>query len=343
MPYLQNSNGKYKIVALCNSSVDAAKSAIETYGLPASTKAYGNPEDLAHDTDVDMVVCNTRVDVHSATIRPSLLQGKSVYCEWPLASNAKAAEELSFIAKENGCRTMIGLQGQIDPMILTLKSLIGQEGRLGKVLSSSVVAFGGTRTRDSLTEGLRYFTQKEVGGNIVTIGFGHMIDYVESVLGELSSFTAKLTIQRPQVVIRGSNDEVIETVATNVPDHIMLQGTLAPSSAPLSVIFRRGPPFIGDPGLTWLIHCDKGEIKVTSTGAALQASGDEGKIQIHTFENDEIEAVQWERGFQDLPGMAQNVAAMYEAFASGNSAEYPDFEHAVRRHLQIDEFLKSSV
>lgn len=331
------------IVALCNYSVGAAKSAIEIYGLPATTKAYGDPEGLAHDSDVDLVVCNTRVDVHFSTIKPSLSQGKSVYCEWPLASNVKAAEELNLLAKEKGCRTMIGLQGQIDPMILKLKSVIGQQGRLGKVLSSSVLAFGGTRTRDSLTEGLRYFTQKDVGGNIVTIGFGHMIDYVQSVLGELSSFTANLSIQRPQVLIKGSRNEITETVATTVPDHVMLQGNLVASGAPLSVVFRRGPPFIGDPGFTWLIHCDKGEIKVTSTGAALQASGDEGKIEIHMFEDDEIEAVQWERGFQGLPGAARNVAAMYEAFANGDTANCPDFGHAVQRHKQIDEILEKYV
>ena len=82
LPYLQASK-KYEITALCNSSVSAAQSAIEAYHLPAGTKAYGNPEDLANDMDVDLVCCNTRVDVHYETIKPSLLKGKDVYCEWP--------------------------------------------------------------------------------------------------------------------------------------------------------------------------------------------------------------------------------------------------------------------
>lgn len=83
LPYLQAAKDKYMITALCNSSVPAAKSAIEAYELPADTKAYGNPEDLANDNKVDLVVCNTRVDVHYETIKPSLLKGKDVYCEWP--------------------------------------------------------------------------------------------------------------------------------------------------------------------------------------------------------------------------------------------------------------------
>ena len=43
LPYLQES-GKYEIVALLNSSVESSKAAIKKYGLPESTKAYGDPE-----------------------------------------------------------------------------------------------------------------------------------------------------------------------------------------------------------------------------------------------------------------------------------------------------------
>ena len=52
LPYLQSSAGKYVIIALCNSSVSAAHSAIKAYNLPISTKAYGNPQDLAEDAEV---------------------------------------------------------------------------------------------------------------------------------------------------------------------------------------------------------------------------------------------------------------------------------------------------
>lgn len=186
-----------------------------------------------------MIVCAVRVDLHYETIKPSLLKGKSVYCEWPLASNVKAAEELDALAKENNAQTIIGLQGELSPIILKVKSLIELENKIGKVLSSSIIAAGGTRMRDRMTEGLKYFTQKVVGGNIVTIGFGHMIDFVMLVLGELSSFRSQLNIQRPQVPIVDSDGSLLEIVATDVADHIMLQGTLIKYGAPLSITFRR--------------------------------------------------------------------------------------------------------
>ena len=48
---------------------------------------------------------------------------------------------------------MIGLQGRKSPIIMMLSSLIEQEHRIGRVLSSSLTAFGGIRTRDTLSDG----------------------------------------------------------------------------------------------------------------------------------------------------------------------------------------------
>lgn len=42
LPYLTTSP-HFEIVALLNSSADSARAAIEKYGLPAQTKAYGDP------------------------------------------------------------------------------------------------------------------------------------------------------------------------------------------------------------------------------------------------------------------------------------------------------------
>jgi len=43
LPYLK-ATSKYEIVAVANSSVVSAKKAIESFGLPNNTKAYGNTE-----------------------------------------------------------------------------------------------------------------------------------------------------------------------------------------------------------------------------------------------------------------------------------------------------------
>ena len=75
---------------------------------------------------------------------------------------------------------------------------------------------------------------------------------------------------------------------------------------------------------------------ITAAGPALQANDDE------TFDQEELEVIGWDRRFDDLPGPARNVAAMYEAFANGETEKYPDFGHAVLRHSYIEEVCKSA-
>lgn len=169
-----------------------------------------------------------------------------------------------------------------------------------------------------------------------------MIDYVNFILGEFVSFSSHLKIQRPQVDVV-QDGKVLETVNSDVPDLIILNGIL-PSDIPLSINFRRGQPFKDDPGFVWNIHGVAGEIKVQGSGPARQANDANVKIQLHTFAKDEVEEVKWESPFPDLPGPARNVAALYEAFASArvDQKRFPDFEDAVVRLQQIDDLYASS-
>jgi len=167
---------KLPIVALLNSSAQAAQSAIKTYNLPSATKAYGSPEDLANDPEVDLVICNTRVDKHFETILPSIKKGKDVFVEWPIAANEKDIETLVEETRKSGSRVAVGLQRRWAPSVAKLRDLLdnGLHGKeLGKVLSSEVRAYGGTIDREILPEGLRYFTERKIGGNFIVIGNGH--------------------------------------------------------------------------------------------------------------------------------------------------------------------------
>ena len=121
---------------------------------------------------VDLVVCSVRVDNHYKTTKPSIEAGKNVFVEWPLASNIEDVTELTALAKEKGVKTMVALEGRVSPIYLKVKALL-QENRIGKVLNSSVVASGGTKARDSVNEGIRYFLDRRVGGNFHTIIMGH--------------------------------------------------------------------------------------------------------------------------------------------------------------------------
>ncbi len=174
LPYLLSPHGrqKYQIVALLNSSEEAARAAIEKYGLAPSTRAYGKPEDLAADPDIELVVDVTRVDKHYPTILPSIKAGKNVFVEWPLADNLERVRELVALAHEKGIRTAVGVQGRLSPIFLKVRAVL-VSGRIGKVLSSEARADILSDARDSIPLGRKYLTQRKIGGNAYTIGFGH--------------------------------------------------------------------------------------------------------------------------------------------------------------------------
>jgi len=351
LPYLLSPAGRarFQIFALLNSSVAAAEKSIKVFNLPPETRAYGSPEDLAADPDVQLVICATRVDKHYETSLPSVKAGKDVFVEWPLAENAVKAGELAKAAKEAGGRTVVGLQGWFIPSTLKLKELIAS-GRIGKVLSSEVRAAGWTSDRSSISSGLKYFTDRKVGGNLVTIGFGHLFDWVQHTLGDVQNLQSHLQLQRPNLKVQDSyTGRFIETVESDVPDLIYVTGSLPGSEhivkdATLHIRFQGAQGFLGEPALVWRISGEKGEIRLTSAlTTMLQVSSlVDVTIDIDDHENDKVQRVEWKWGsYPELPYLVRSYGPLYEAYASGAIGKYADFEHALKRHTQLDGILAS--
>jgi predicted dehydrogenase len=168
LPYLLASP-KYEVVAVANSSVASAQSAID---LGPKVTAYGSPEDLAKDPNVDLVVVSVKVFKHYALTKPALLAGKDVFVEWPLGANTKEAEDLTKLATSKGVKTIVGLQARASPLVVKVKEIVGS-GQIGKILSSTVVGSISGLPYDSCPAGLKYYLDKDSGGNPFTIVFGH--------------------------------------------------------------------------------------------------------------------------------------------------------------------------
>ena len=354
LPYLQSARGKahYEIVALLNSSVAAAEAARTTFNLPSTVKAYGDPHALAADPDVDLVVDNTRTDVHFPTIEPSVKAGKAVFVEWPLTESLERSTSLTNGGRLND--SLIGLQRRLSPLVLTVKGLL-ETGRIGKVLSSSVRTFNSYALRDGFNEGFEYMADRRVGGNSITIMYAHMIDYVHSVLGEWADFTSRMQIQRPTKYIV-HKDGSRTPLQTGVPDMAWVNGVLAPGrpyvapGATMAVALRVGPPFKGMPGFTWTIYGETGEILVTSPhGPHFQAPIE---IKVQDFATDSVEDIPWDwlEWQKELPWHARDIAEEYERYArwveAGKPAEVPEDQNwprlhdAVERHREIDAMFK---
>jgi hypothetical protein len=183
-----------------------------------------------------------------------------------------------------------------------------------------------------------------------------VFDFVLSVVGELesSSVHAKAQIQRPNIRVRDtSKNEIIEHMTSDVPDLLSVHGALAPSpltapNATLSLFFRRGQPFPGDPPLVWNINCEHGEIRLVSpSGTGLQASGaTDVSIKVHHYDTNEVEDVEWawsERQ-KGLPIMARTVSECLYAFAEGREEGdgWVGIESAAGRARMIKGFLDAA-
>ncbi|KAK7998412.1 hypothetical protein PG989_006452 [Apiospora arundinis] len=338
LPYLKATD-KFEIVAIQNSSVESAKDAIKLHGLPESTKAYGSPEDLANDPNVDLVVCSTRVDRHKECIVPSLKAGKDVYVEWPLGKSLADAEEISSHKKQG--LAIVGLQGRQAPIIATVRDFIAS-GKLGDVISSTWSGHGGMGG-DVAQEEYAYFADKSVGGSLLTIHSGHALDWIQKALGSAFDSTkthALLANRRPFVKLTKADGTVLsDKHPKTTDDTILIHGVLS-SSVPVQFTLHGGPAFKGTPALDWRVLGSKGELRITASGVFLQIGYPDQKIEFFDSAADKVTEVpiQTDKWDKLLPQPAGNVARVYELIAGDAEAKKSlcTFEDAIERHRFLE-------
>jgi predicted dehydrogenase len=280
-----------------------------------------------------------RVPAHYALTKEALTAGKHVYCEWPLGANLAEAVELAALARKMNVRTMVGLQRRASPAYLRLRELVN-EGYVGRLLSVNMTHMGsGVLTRTSDRTWQRDVT---LGANTLTITFGHSIDALCMVVGELTEVTALVSTQVPQWFETDTKKHVDVTS----PDNVMISGRLengAVVSASLGV-----HPYHGS-GYRLEIYGTEGTLMVIGGGEA----GQELKRKIMGGRKDEQsmqelpipERLKWVpdevRGLGPSYDVGQMWVKFAEAIRTGAPVE-PDFELAVRRHTLLDAIVRAS-
>src|SRR5688572_24183647 len=114
VPALKALTSDYAVTALSALRPESARASAAAYGIP---HAFTDPAALAQHPDVDLVVITVKVPEHDRLVRAALSAGKHVYCEWPLAMDAIAAESLAAAADARGVRQIIGLQSRASPIL----------------------------------------------------------------------------------------------------------------------------------------------------------------------------------------------------------------------------------
>ncbi|WP_199443022.1 Gfo/Idh/MocA family protein [Umezawaea beigongshangensis] len=316
--------------ALAASSEASARAAEAAYGVPG----YTSVEQLAGDDEVDLVVVAVKVPRHRELVLPVLRAGVPVLTEWPLAVDLREAEEMQRAAGRT--RTFVGLQGRSSPVFRWLRDLVSR-GYVGEVLSVTVVA-SSTEWGTPVSQRAVYTLDRELGATMLTIAFGHAVDLVSMVVGELQDVVATTATRRRQVPL-GDTGRVVPMTAE---DQIAISGTLA-GGAVLSAHHRGGAA--SGAGFSLVVDGTEGMLDVTAaefphigpvTVRGARSGGQLAELALPS-------------GYDDYPDLAGTVihtlthsyAAIRDDLVHGTTVA-PDFAHAVRRHRLLDAIVRSA-
>jgi predicted dehydrogenase len=335
MPALQRLP-EVKIHALCTAHADTAQAAVDKYGVG---RPYSDDKTMNADPQVEATLVAVRVPKHYELTKNALEAGKHVYCEWPLGANLRETEDLAALARKMKVRTMVGLQRRASPAYMRMRELV-QEGYVGKVLTVNMSHMGsGVQTR---TADRTWQRDVKLGANTLTITFGHSMDALCMVAGELTEVSAVVSTQVPQWF----ETDTKKYVDVTSPDNIMLTGRLeggAIVSAHVGV-----HPFHGS-GYRLEIYGTEGTLMMIGGGDAGQEAkrvlmggkkGDKAMQQLEVPERlkwvpDEV------RGLGPSYDVGQMWVKFTEAIRTNQRIE-PDFDSAVRRHRMLDAIVRAS-
>ncbi|KAJ4354875.1 transcription regulator gal80 [Ascochyta clinopodiicola] len=340
LPYLQTT-AKYKVTAICNSSVETSRQAIRQFGFQ-SAQAFDSVQAMCESDEVDLVVCAVAVFSHYKLVKPAIEAGKDVYVEWPLGVSTEEAEELEALAEKKGVRTIIGLQGRVSHIQATLRDLI-DSGKIGTPLITQISGSATTgETGTKIVKRYEYFkdgvAQGAKGQIMLTIYVGHTFDPLSQLFGEPTTVSSQLKTTWPRVSILDGDRIVENDMPKTADDFAGLQGVMS-SGVKYTYNFRGGDAFVEGEGLVWDIIGDKGQIRLTGSSIMLNLGAEDFQIRLKDYATGSIEIVEPHKRL-DLPLAAQNIGRLYENFADGKA--YPTFSDAVKRHKFIDAVFASA-
>ena len=117
-----------EISAVASRDTGTAKKFAEKYGIP---KAYGSYSALANDDEIDVIYIGTPHTFHLENSVMCMRAGKSVLCEKALTINAREAEEMISVAREENVFLMEAMTTRHVPLIKKIQNWI-KSGKIGE-------------------------------------------------------------------------------------------------------------------------------------------------------------------------------------------------------------------
>ena len=188
-----------------------------------------------------------------------------------------------------------------------------------------------------MQENYVYLADIDNGANLLTVPFGHAIDGLCAIVGELKDISAVLANLRPEFNLVDSDSKFVKTLPKTAHDYLSIQARLVEGNGVVTVVYapessRTGSSFYCE------ITGTKGSLVLEGQSGHVQMTGPTLKMALDGQEKSQVEVNQ-----SDGPGY--NVGKAWDAWAGqgledGHSVT--TFEDALVRHQMIDAIYRAA-
>lgn len=170
-----------RIVAVMSRNEERASSYARRHGID---KYYTDAQSLVADPEVNAVYIATPPSSHATFAIMSMLAGKPVYVEKPMAASYEECLRINRISKNTGVPCFVAYYRRYLPYFEQVKSII-RNGEIGKVLSVQIRFSVPPRELDYNTKNLPWRLQPDIagGGGYFYDLAPHQIDLLQHILG----------------------------------------------------------------------------------------------------------------------------------------------------------------
>jgi len=152
-------NPQAEIGAICDIVPHRANEMAKKYDC----QPFTDYRDMIQQPDLDAIIVAATNTTHAEMSIASLMSGKHVMCEKPMATSLEDGAKMMEAAKKAGKKLMIAHNQRLEPAHIKAKEII-QSGKLGKVLTFTTV-FGHPGSEDWAIDGEEtWFYRKEISG-----------------------------------------------------------------------------------------------------------------------------------------------------------------------------------
>lgn len=174
-----------ELLAIGSRSAERAQAFAIKHGAP---RAYGSYNDLANDSDVDIIYIATPHPVHYPAALLCLESGKAVLCEKPFTVNSRQAAELIELARARNLFLMEAMWTRFLPLFVRLRELLAE-----KAIGDPVLVMADFGFSHSGGPAHRLFNRDLAGGALLDVGV-YTISLASMVLGSPEQMTSLAVI-----------------------------------------------------------------------------------------------------------------------------------------------------